>query len=332
MLDFTGERFLPTEKGELRYEHMHRYAWCLEFCGGKDVLDIACGEGYGSALLAPKARSVVGVDISAAAVAHAKATYGQLSNAQFICGSATKIPRTDASADVVVSFETIEHLAEQQEMLAEIRRVLRREGVLIISSPNKKVYSDERNYVNEYHVKELYFEEFDALLKTQFPIVSYLGQRFSTVSVLAPMGAADRRYSALTLRNGIVDSAAARFEKPMYFVAICGSDARAAECFSSSIFIEEETDLYKDQESTMRWASALDKTHRALEATHMKLHAEFDERSIWALALNAENLQIKNENYQIKSENQKIKQQNFYLKTFKGSLGAFWTRVKAVFI
>ena len=64
-MEFTGERYVPTEGGEIRQEHLHRYAWCLPAVVGKDVLDIASGEGYGSAMLAAHARSVVGVDISA---------------------------------------------------------------------------------------------------------------------------------------------------------------------------------------------------------------------------------------------------------------------------
>ena len=72
MIDFTGERFVPTESGEIRYEHLHRYAWAAGLCQGKDVLDLASGEGYGSALLAGSARSVLGVDLSPAAVAHAR--------------------------------------------------------------------------------------------------------------------------------------------------------------------------------------------------------------------------------------------------------------------
>ena len=60
MIEFTGERFVPTEHGVIRQEHLHRYAWCLSMVQGKDVLDVASGEGYGSAMLASRARSVRG--------------------------------------------------------------------------------------------------------------------------------------------------------------------------------------------------------------------------------------------------------------------------------
>lgn len=161
---------------------------------GKDVLDIACGEGYGSALMSADARRVFGVDISEAAIRHAREKYLSITNLQFRAGSATQIPLDDASVDVVVSFETIEHLLEQREMLAEIRRVLRADGILVISSPNKKVYSDDRGYANEYHVKELYFSEFNALLLEQFAHVKYFGQRLATSSLIVPLQGNDTAY------------------------------------------------------------------------------------------------------------------------------------------
>ena len=201
MIDFTGERFIPTESGEIRYEHMHRYAWAAGLCGGKDVLDIASGEGYGSTLLAGSARSVVGVDLSAAAVAHARQKYAATTNLRFEQGSVTAVPLASASVDVVVSFETVEHLAEQSQMLSELKRVLRPDGLLVISSPNRKVYSDDRNYTNEFHVKELYFHEFDALLREQFAAVTYLGQRLATGSLVLPMQGHDDSYQAITMKG-----------------------------------------------------------------------------------------------------------------------------------
>ena len=141
-MKFTGERFIPTEQGKIRLEHYHRYAIVQDIVKQKDILDVACGEGYGSSFMADVARSVVGVDISDEAVQHASSTYTK-ANLMFRQGSATALDFNDASFDVVVSFETIEHLAEQAQMLAEIRRVLRPDGLLVISSPNRPIYSEE---------------------------------------------------------------------------------------------------------------------------------------------------------------------------------------------
>jgi len=132
-LEFTGERFVPGIAGEIAHEHWHRYAFARRLGAGKRVLDVACGEGYGSALLAGVAGSVTGIDIDAAAVAHARQRYAALANVSFAEGSAATLPLPDASVDVVVSFETIEHLprADQPRMLAEIARVLTEDGVLV---------------------------------------------------------------------------------------------------------------------------------------------------------------------------------------------------------
>jgi ubiquinone/menaquinone biosynthesis C-methylase UbiE len=108
-LTFTGECFLPDCSGEIAYEHWHRYAFARRFAVGRRVLDAACGEGYGTALLGAVAASTVGVDIDAAMGAHAKLTYGHGDRVRFVEGSVAKLHLPDASSDRVVSFEIIEH-------------------------------------------------------------------------------------------------------------------------------------------------------------------------------------------------------------------------------
>src|SRR2546429_4866518 len=101
-MDFTGERYVPAIEGQIRYEHLHRYALCLELVASKTVLDIASGEGYGAALLASVAKSVTGVDIDAASVEHAKHFYYK-TNLTFLLGSCDRMPLPDRSFDVVTS-------------------------------------------------------------------------------------------------------------------------------------------------------------------------------------------------------------------------------------
>ena len=138
-LDFTGERFTPECVREIRYEHFHRYAFARHFCEGAQVLDAACGEGYGAALLSASASSVVGVDISAEAIDHASQRYAKHPNLNFKQADVTHLPFADDSFDRVVSFETLEHLEEQEQLLSEFRRVLRPDGLLVISSPDKAI-------------------------------------------------------------------------------------------------------------------------------------------------------------------------------------------------
>jgi ubiquinone/menaquinone biosynthesis C-methylase UbiE len=183
-LPADGERFLPDRmSGDIELEHHHRYLLASELTADRDVLDIACGEGYGSAMMAARARRVTGVDVSPEAVEHAQRRYAA-DNLGFVCGSCAAIPLPDRSVDVVVSFETIEHHTEHERMMAEVRRVLRPEGLLVISSPDKAEYSDKPGYQNPFHVKELYKEEFRALLTTHFRHVRLMGQRVMRGSIL----------------------------------------------------------------------------------------------------------------------------------------------------
>ncbi len=140
-MEFTGERYVPSVDGQIKYEHLHRYGISREFARGKSVLDIACGEGYGTAILAQVAKSVIGVDIDAATIKHARHTYYH-QNIKFLVGSCESIPLPNESVDIVTSFETIEHHDKHEEMILEIKRVMKPGGVLVISSPNRLVYSE----------------------------------------------------------------------------------------------------------------------------------------------------------------------------------------------
>ena len=176
-LPMDGERFLPDlMNGEIALEHLHRYRFASQFVVDKEVLDIASGEGYGSAWLAKFAHGVIGVDVAQPAIDHARRKYCAV-NLEFRVGSCAQIPLDDKSVDVVVSFETIEHHVEHEAMMIEIKRVLRPGGLLVISSPDRLIYSDRPNTQNSFHVKELYRDEFEALLGAHFERFRIHGQR-----------------------------------------------------------------------------------------------------------------------------------------------------------
>lgn len=181
----TGERLMTDNRSSTQMEHLHRYAIACQFAHGRTVLDIACGEGYGSNLLASHAAFVYGVDVASDAVAHAARKYTR-ENLRYLRGTATAIPLQDGSVDLVVSFETIEHLREHDEMMAEIRRVLRPNGTLIMSSPDKRYYSDLPGHANPFHLRELYHEQFQGLIRRFFPHASFMLQRISYGSIVAP--------------------------------------------------------------------------------------------------------------------------------------------------
>jgi ubiquinone/menaquinone biosynthesis C-methylase UbiE len=146
------ERFDPREgTGRLiDSEHRARYWWASRVVAGKDVLDAACGTGYGIEILASTgARAVTGVDLDTSAVKDAESRYGDYAEA-ILEGDLHDLPLEDASFDAVVCFEAIEHLENAGRALAELRRVLRPGGTLIVSSPNPDVYLGG----NEHHVHE----------------------------------------------------------------------------------------------------------------------------------------------------------------------------------
>jgi SAM-dependent methyltransferase len=242
-LSFTGERYVPELRGQIYYEHFHRYAMVLELARDKDVLDIACGEGYGTAALALVARSALGVDVDPATVRHAGARYTAM-NVDFRAGECTQIPAADDSFDLVVSFETIEHLTQQERMLAEIRRVLRPAGKLVISSPNKLVYSDRRAVQNPFHERELYFDEFRDMLRAVFPAVRVFGQRIFAASAVHPLrgAATETRWLGPALA---ADRGLSALPEPEYFIAICGPESEEPPDLSS-VYLDPRDELLDD--------------------------------------------------------------------------------------
>ncbi len=180
-----GERLEAGQFNENTSEHLHRYALATSLCEGKIVLDIACGDGYGSNMLARYAKFVTGVDIDEPTIALAKEKY-KLPNLEYKTGRADKIPCEDNYFDILISFETLEHHDKHNEMMGEIKRVLKPGGVCLISTPDKLVYSDKKNYSNPFHVKELYKDEFYALLKKHFTKVTIFKQQFFSGSIITP--------------------------------------------------------------------------------------------------------------------------------------------------
>jgi SAM-dependent methyltransferase len=149
------ERFDPAsgERGLIDCEHHARYWWAAQAVSGRTVLDAACGAGYGSAILAEAgATRVVGVDLDPAAIAGRDPE----ANVEYVVGDVRKLPLGDDAFDVVVCFETIEHIADGDAALREFRRVLRPDGVLLLSSPNRGVYpAGNEHHEHEYAADEL---------------------------------------------------------------------------------------------------------------------------------------------------------------------------------
>jgi SAM-dependent methyltransferase len=182
-LAWTGERLVTGIGGQIESEHLHRYFLARTLCRGKNVLDVASGEGYGTALLAQTAATAIGIELDTSSVEYASRTY-RAANLRYIQGDATRIPVETESIDAVVSFETLEHFLEHEVFLKEIRRVLRPSGFLIISTPDSYTYSSLGTPPNPFHRRELTKTEFLDELHREFPKVTILRQRVISGSTI----------------------------------------------------------------------------------------------------------------------------------------------------
>lgn len=160
-LAYTGERMIPEKSDPVTFwEHIFRYKFAKKFAKGKEILDIACGEGYGTAALTVAGpKSIIGIDISVEACQHAMCRYG----IKVIAGRAEEIPFKANSLDLIVSFETLEHIAHPADFIKESARVLRENGKIILSTPNKLVFNSPEVYGDKKKDNPFHIHEFDQL-------------------------------------------------------------------------------------------------------------------------------------------------------------------------
>jgi SAM-dependent methyltransferase len=169
------ERIIPdeTETGVVAL-HLARYAFAVPYAAGRHVLDAACGVGYGSAFLAEHGADVLGVDLDTATIDYARTRYGG-ERVRFATGDVCALDAADETFDTVVSFETIEHVVEPATAVAEAARVLRSDGVYVVSTP--RVDRTTRSPANPHHRVELSRADFESLLAASFEEVELYGQR-----------------------------------------------------------------------------------------------------------------------------------------------------------
>jgi 2-polyprenyl-3-methyl-5-hydroxy-6-metoxy-1,4-benzoquinol methylase len=176
-----GSRYVPDAHTgmSLEAEHHVRYRWAAALAPGRRVLDVACGSGFGTQILAAAgAASVVGVDSEPIAVEEARR--GAPAATRIELGRIERLPFVAGAFDLVVCFETIEHVEEQQAAFDELRRVLAADGFLLISSPNRGVFTAE----NPFHVAELASRELETELRRRFRHVVVYGQQTHVASYL----------------------------------------------------------------------------------------------------------------------------------------------------
>ncbi|HEX8515666.1 MAG TPA: methyltransferase domain-containing protein [Bacteroidia bacterium] len=165
-------------------EHIHRYQVAYPYLKEEDkVLDIACGNGFGSYLLSRKTKGMVtGGDISAETVEICRNRYKGEPNLEFRVIDGTAVNYPNGYFDMVVSFETIEHTTEYIKMLQEFYRTVKQGGTVLISTPNKAVTSPDGIIKNPYHTQEFTLEQLQALLNSVFDDVKISGQQYTRYS------------------------------------------------------------------------------------------------------------------------------------------------------
>jgi len=193
-------------------EHIGRYVFAADFVKERTILDVACGTGYGSFYLAQHgAKQVIGMDISEKCINYAMMRY-RADNLQFYLGDANQIPFHACSFDVIISFETLEHLSNPEKFLAECNRVLNKNSLIIISTPNKWVH-EKRKIKVPYHKREFSKEEFTSLIEKQFYVLNFFGQRPVKIEKL---GSKDAKISKIASMASPLPQKLKDFMKPFF--------------------------------------------------------------------------------------------------------------------
>lgn len=216
----TGERLIVEGNEEnLSYgEHLARYLSVVDIVEGKIVLDVASGSGYGSQMMAKKAKKVIGVDYSKEAVAYAKKKY-PAKNLSYLVDDATELSQIeDNSIDVVVSLETIEHLEEPEKLIEQVKRVLKTDGVFVVSTPNDDEFYEGGN---PFHVHQFDFAELKRLITGNFKNFNFYYQGTSLAANLLSEQSFTKPFDQkkVTLSKTLKEST----DKAMYFIAVASN-------------------------------------------------------------------------------------------------------------
>ena len=306
-MEFTGERYVPgaTPSSQLYTEHMSRYTYASAIAEGKRVLDVGCGCGYGTYYLALKgAASVLGIDRAHEAIEFARTHYRHTS-LKFAVMDAYNLA-LEGTFDLVTCFEVFEHVEKPRRLLEEICRVVRDDGLALISTPNRLTYrAGGPSGKNPFHFREYDEGEFRDVLSEFFGSVTLLGQ-FWTEGIVIGRGdlmSEVQRAAVLPEEDGTIDTSP--LNEPAYFLAVCCKSGRAGEHLEQLIPVtldfkqrrwreikQAASKLERELDERGKWAKRLDEEIAARDATIRRLQDElkdlreqFDERGKWALGL-----------------------------------------------
>jgi ubiquinone/menaquinone biosynthesis C-methylase UbiE len=285
LVEFTGERVIPGQvNDDLWSEHVARYAFARRYVQGKRVLDAGCGTGYGSAELAQSAAAVTGVDIAPDAIEYARASY-PLPGLRFIESSCAAVPFPADSFDLVIAFEVIEHLPDFRAFLDESARVLTREGLFIVSSPNKRYYAETRAETgpNPFHEHEFEAEELVRELERVFPNVRLLLQNRVESFAFHPA-------VSFWPAEARIDGGGGNAEDAHFFIALC-SRGQLPEA-KSFVYVPKAANMLRERElhveALERQLADVKADREALLDLFRRQTKELEERNKWAQQLDAD--------------------------------------------
>ena len=256
MSGFTGERYIPTIRGEMRHEHLHRYAFAAALVKGLDIVDLACGEGYGTAILSSCANVVVGVDIDENTVAQARVRYGAISNARFIAGAMSNTGLESQRFDAVICFEAIEHVSDQQSVFGEIVRLLKPGGFVIMSTPNKEIYDRGRREPNPFHVKELSESEFSDLVSRNFENSRKFFQKNVVYNAIVREDN-NQAYTGLSLQGNEFLSVPPQIRDAKYIIEVASNGQLPVPQDDATLLVDYDDDLATEDSKMRMWAGQL---------------------------------------------------------------------------
>lgn len=310
MIEFTGERVIPGQVDpDLWNEHYSRYLFAARLARFRRVLDLGCGSGYGSALLAQTARQVYALDASYDALSLARESSAGRSNVAPVQGSAAALPFAANALDLVVAFEVIEHLGDWAELVREARRVLAPGGQFIVSTPNRDFYNAERGASgpNPFHAHEFSYDEFRAALHEAFPHVAMFVQNHTAGVVFRPVE--ETTSSDVKLETCALDPAQSHF-----FVAVCAASPQTGS--PNFVYVPAAANVLKEREQHIsrladevttknEWLEKQQAEHAELVEQHRIQKAKLEESNRWAEAAAAEARQVQARNAELQDELQR---------------------------
>lgn len=297
-MEDTGERLIPEGHIQtLTYgEHLSRYSSVVDIVKDRVVLDIASGAGYGTNLIAQHAKQVTGVDYSQDAIEYSKKLY-KSKNLNFIQADAQALPFEDSSVEVVVSLETIEHLNNPEKFVKEVKRVLKPDGVFIVSTPNDDEYIEG----NEFHIHEFRLKDLRKLIGKYFSKSEfyYQGSYFA-----AGLYSEDVFTKGGEWSGPVAKTFGQRSNKAIYFQAVA-TDATlprllettiVADAWSTKDDLSRDKDKQIDRRELVKQVEESLSSIKSLTESHTKMSEELNDiksSKSWKLVLRARKVRAK---------------------------------------